>query len=108
VTETNLNQEDLQPSPPLTELQIFFIKVATVTGAAAFLMFAAYIFFSAQLDELSFLKGGPAFWGKAEEKLYDFADQPDLSEAKKARIIAALKKISARYRPYVNAIEGTP
>jgi hypothetical protein len=106
VTEANQNHDELEPHPPLTELQIFFIKVATVTGAVAFLMFASFIFVAAQIDELALLKGGGTFWRSAEDKLYAFVDQPDLPEAKKAKIIAALKKISERYRPYVNAIEG--
>lgn len=95
-----------EPHAPLTELQIFFIKVATITGAIVFLMFAGYMFVAAQTDDLAILKGGPAFWGKVEDKLYSFADQPDLPEAKKARIIAALRKLSDRYRPYVEAIES--
>ena len=99
---------DDAPSQPLTEMQIFFIKVATVTAAVLFLMFAAYLFVASQAEELTFLKGGPIFWETVENKLYKFADQPDLPEPKKAKIIAALQKISDRYRPYVDAIAGNP
>ena len=80
-TETEVDDE---PSRPLTAIEIFFIKVATVTGAILLLMFAAYLFVSSQ------------------------ADEPDLPEPKKAKIIAALRKISDRYRPYLDAVEGTP
>jgi hypothetical protein len=104
-TETEVDDE---PSRPLTGLEIFFIKVVTVTGAIIFLMFAAYLFLSSQAEELAYLKGGHAFWERIETKLYKLADEPDLPEAKKAKIIAALRKISDRYRPYLDAVEGTP
>ena len=100
-------EEDAEPSRPLTEIQIFLIKVATVTGAVFFLMVVAYLFVSSQAEDLAFLKGGHAFWEKAEEKLYKLADEPDLPEQKKAKIIAALRKISDRYRPYIDAVEGS-
>ncbi len=99
---------DEGPSRPLTEIQIFLIKVATVTGAILFLMFAAYQFVSSQVDELAVLKGGHGFWEQVENKLYKLADEPDLPEPKKAKIIAALRKISDRYRPYLDAVAGTP
>jgi hypothetical protein len=101
-------EEDAEASRPLTEIQIFFIKVATVAGAVFFLMVAAYLFVSSQAEELAFLKGGHAFWDMAEEKLYKLADAPDLPEAKKAKIIEALRKLSDRYRPYIDAVEGPP
>jgi hypothetical protein len=103
--ETETNDE---PSRPLTEIQIFLIKVAAVTGAILLLMVAAYLFVSSQADELAFLKGGHVFWEQAENKLYKLADAPDLPEPKKAKIIAALRKLSDRYRPYFDAVEGIP
>jgi hypothetical protein len=108
VNDTTETEMDDEPSRPLSALEIFFIKVATVTGAILFLMFAAYLFLSSQADELAYLKGGHAFWEKIETKLYKLADDPDLPEAKKAKIIAALRKISDRYRPYLDAVAGTP
>jgi hypothetical protein len=102
-TET---EEDEEPSRPLTEIQIFLIKLAAVTGAVFFLMVAAYLFLSSQAEDLAFLKGGHAFWEKAEEKLYKLADEPDLPEPKKAKIIAALRKLADKYRPYIDALEG--
>jgi hypothetical protein len=101
-------EEEAEASRPLTEIQIFLIKVAAVTGAVLFLMIAAYLFVSSQAEELAFLKGGHAFWDMAEEKLYKLADAPDLPEAKKAKIIEALRKLSDRYRPYIDAMEGPP
>ena len=104
-TET---EEDAEASPPLSEIQIFLIKVAIVTGAVFFLMVAAYLFISSQLEDQAFLKGGHAFWEQAEARLYKLADEPDLPEAKKAKIIAALQKLSEKYRPYIDALEGPP
>jgi hypothetical protein len=106
MSDTIETEEDAEASRPLTEIQIFLIKVATVTGAIFFLMVAAYLFVSSQAEDLAFLKGGHAFWEKAEEKLYKLADEPDLPEQKKAKIIAALRKLSDRYRPYIDAMEG--
>jgi hypothetical protein len=99
-------EEDEEPSRPLTEIQIFLIKLAAVMVAVFFLVVAAYLFLSSQAEDLAFLKGGPAFWEKAEEKLYKLADEPDLPEPKKAKIIAALRKLSDKYRPYIDALEG--
>jgi hypothetical protein len=104
-TETEVDDE---PSRPLSGLEVFLIKVATVTGAILFLMFAAYLFLSSQADELAYLKGGHVFWERVETKLYKLADEPDLPEPKKAKIVAALRKISDRYRPYLDAVAGTP
>jgi hypothetical protein len=99
-------EEDPEPSPPLSEIQIFLIKVAAVTGAVFFLFVAAFLFLSSQAEELTFLKGGHAFWEQAEAKLYRMADEPDLPEPKKAKIIAALRKLADKYRPYVDALQA--
>jgi hypothetical protein len=99
-------EEDAEASRPLTEIQVFLVKVATVVGAVLFLMIAAYLFVSSQVEELAYLKGGHAFWETVEEKLYKLADAPDLPEEKKAKIVAALRKLSDRYRPYIDAVEG--
>jgi hypothetical protein len=108
VNDTIQTKDDDEPSRPLTEIEIFLIKVATVTAAILLLMFAAYLFVSSKADELAILKGGPAFWHQVENQLYKLADEPDLPEPKKAKIVAALRKISDRYRPYLDAVEGTP
>lgn len=50
--------------------------------------------------------GGPEFWLKAEKSLYRFADQPDLPPEKKAKIVAALKKIREKNQPYIDALTG--
>ena len=77
---------------PLSPLQIFFVKVAIITASKA--------------EQLTFLKGGPAFWGRIETKLYSLADEPDLPPEKKKKIVDALHKLSIKYKPYVDALGG--
>jgi hypothetical protein len=102
-------QEEFSLSP----LQTFFAKVAIVTGAflitAYFVSSLAVSFatsqmekFASQMDRLA-LKGGPAFWGAMETKLYALADAPDLPPEKKKKIIDAIHKLSVKYKPYVDA-----
>lgn len=96
------------PPPPPSAIETFVMKVGIITLAmVAFLYCAVYIadsFVTSRLQSMSYLKGGKEFWSRAETKLYDLADQPDLSPERKAKIIVAIKKISSRYRPYIDAI----
>jgi hypothetical protein len=48
--------------------------------------------------------GGPAFWARLEKNLIKFADAPDLPPEKKAKIIAALRKIHDKNQPYLDAL----
>jgi hypothetical protein len=100
---TTEEQKELSLSP----LQTFFAKVAIVTGAilitAYFVSSLAVSFATSQMDRLA-LKGGPAFWGTMETKLYALADAPDLPPEKKKKIIDAIHKLSAKYKPYVDAL----
>lgn len=102
-------QQDFSLSP----LRTFFAKVAIVTGAfliAAYSVSAMAVSVAtsqmekveAQLDRLA-LKGGPAFWGTMEAKLYALADAPDLPPEKKKKIIDAIQKLSVKYKPYLDA-----
>lgn len=99
-------------APPPTRLETFLLKVGIITAAAMiFFYFTAYIansYISAQLDALGGLKGGKAFWLKAETKLHSLADEPDLPAEQKARILNSLKKLSDRYRPYLEAAGVVP
>jgi hypothetical protein len=109
-------QRELSLSP----LQTFFAKVAIVTGAfliaAYFVASLAASFATSQMDKVASqidrlgLKGGPAFWGSMETKLYALADAPDLPPEKKKKIIDAIHKLSVKYKPYVDAfvLEGEP
>lgn len=95
---------------PLSPLQIFFAKVAIVTVAILVILYGAGYFVSSfiesQREQLLVLKGGPAFWGTIEGKLYKLADEPDLPPEKKKKIVDALRKLSTKYRPYFDAVAG--
>ena len=95
---------------PLSPLQIFFAKVAIVTAAILVILYGAGYFITSyvesQQERFAVLKGGPAFWGTIETKLYRLADEPDLSPEKKKKIVDALRKLSFKYKPYFEAIAG--
>jgi hypothetical protein len=91
----------------LNPIMTFAIKVGILTAAFCTVIFFALYVAQSQLAELQErYKGGGAFWRDAEIKLYKLADEPDLSPEKKARILAALKKISNKYKPYFDALKG--
>ncbi len=77
--------------------------------AAYFVLSLAVTFTTSQIDRVTLqmsqlpLKGGPAFWGAMETKLYALADAPDLPPEKKQKIIDAIHKLSVKYKPYVDA-----
>jgi hypothetical protein len=94
----------------LSPLQIFFVKAVIVTIAIIAVLYCAGYFvqaaITAKAEQITILKGGPVFWEQMERKLYTFADQPDMPAEKKQKIIDALRKISAKYKPFVEALEG--
>lgn len=62
---------------------------------------------SAIEEKYPVVRGGPAFWRELEVSLTSFADQPDIDQTKKKRIIESLRKLSKRYRPFIEALNGT-
>jgi hypothetical protein len=91
----------------VSQLQLFFAKVAIVTAAVLVVMFYASSSFQTFVEKQGeLLKGGPAFWEVVEQKLDKLADARDLPPEKKQKILAALSKISNRYRPYFDALAG--
>ena len=94
----------------LSPLQIFFVKAVIITAAViAVLVCTGYVLqaaITAKAEQITILKGGPVFWEQMERKLFAFADQPDMSPEKKQKIIDALRKISVKYKPFVEALEG--
>jgi hypothetical protein len=94
----------------LSPLQIFFAKVGAVTAAILIILYAAGYFLSSFIEStaepLQVLKGGPAFWGTVEHKLYRLADEPDLPPEKKKKIVDALRRLSNKYKPYFEALGG--
>jgi hypothetical protein len=99
-----------EPAPAPAPLKTFFVKLAAVTCAALVFFSVAFSlvtgFIEEKADELAILKGGPAFWGGLESKLYKLANTPDLPPEKKEKIVSALRTLSARYKPYIDAIAG--
>jgi hypothetical protein len=94
------------PSP----LTVFFVKLAAITCASLVFFYVVFSlvtgFIEEKTDELAILKGGPAFWGAMENKLYKLASAPDLPPEKKEKVVSALRTISLRYKPYVDALAG--
>lgn len=99
---------DSEIPPELGPLQLFLVKVASVTGAAVIVLYVASTlaedFVANQAEQMAILKGGPAFWSLMERKLYKLADGPDLPPEKKQKIVDALRKLAVKYRPYADAI----
>jgi hypothetical protein len=91
----------------ISQLQLFFAKVAIITAAVLVVIFYATSSFQTFIEKQGeFLKGGPVFWEAVEQKLDKLADAPDMPPEKKQRILATLSKISNRYRPYFDALAG--
>jgi hypothetical protein len=110
MSETSDDELITAEAKPLSPLQIFLVKVAIVTAAIVVILYCASYFFESfiagKADQLTFLKGGAAFWGRVETKLYSLADEPDVPPEKKKKIIDALHKLSIKYKPYVDALGG--
>ena len=110
MSASEMNKTAAKSTPDTAPLTAFFVKLAAVTCAALLFFYVAFSlvtgFFQEKADELAILKGGPAFWGAMEDKLYKLADAPDLPPEKKEKIVNALRAISLRYKPYVDAIAG--
>ena len=101
----------IRETAPLSPLQIFFAKVAAVTIAAlVFVYFSVSListFIDAKTEQWQLaLKGGPAFWGMVEQKLYGLADGPDIPPENREKIVTALRHLSAKYRPYIDAVSS--
>lgn len=89
----------------------FAIKVAIAAGILSVSTVATVLVCIAlvtdYVSEYAGLGSGRAFWAQVEQKLYKYADQPDIPEEKKARIIAALKKVGDKNRPFIDALLGS-
>jgi hypothetical protein len=110
MSASEMDKTALKPSFAPSPLTTFFIKLAAVTCAVLVFFYMAFTlitgFIEERANELAILKGGPAFWGTMEEKLYKLASGPDLPPEKKEKIVSALRTLSVRYKPYVDAIAG--
>jgi hypothetical protein len=110
MSASEMDRTAVEPTPAPSPLKTFFLKLAAITCAALVFFYVAFSlvtgFIEGKTDELAILKGGPAFWGALEGKLYKLASAPDLPPEKKEKIVSALRTLSVRYKPYVDAIAG--
>lgn len=87
------------------DLRVFFIKLISVF-ASVFIFFAfALSYLKSEVENSALVKGGPEFWRGVEMSFYKLADSNDIPPEKKAKIIEALRKISAKYGPLLEALE---
>ena len=106
----NAPEAEAQKPSSLSPLETFLVKLAAATCAALLFFYLAFSlvtgFIEEKIDQLTVLKGGPAFWSVVETKLYQLASAQDMPPKKKEQIISALRILSQRYRPYLDAIAG--
>jgi hypothetical protein len=99
-------------SRPFTQLEIFFIKLGGITAAAIVFLVCSVLFLQSliesKIEDMPFLKGGHVFWEAVEKKVDALANGNDIPPERKARIVASIKKIADRYRPYFDAAAGSP
>jgi hypothetical protein len=94
----------------LSPLETFFVKAGVVTAAIVITLYFAIDFLEGfverKAEQLAVLKGGKAFWVTMEQKLYTLADEPDLPPERKQKILDALRRLSSKYKPYLEALNG--
>jgi hypothetical protein len=108
---------EIETSPGVVKtrppLQIFFIKLGSVLAACLIFFVFAVMYIEGEIRAVTHdlrqeygaaLNGGSAFWTAVENRLYSIADEKDLPAEKKARILAALRRVSQRYGPYLEAL----
>ena len=89
---------------------MFVVKVGVVTIAIVIVLYAGAYFLESftekKMQQFAFLKGGATFWGALEQQLVALADEPDLPAERKQKIIDALHRLSVKYGPYLQALDG--
>lgn len=94
------------PSTPRSSYRSFFFKVLIATGVVSIGMLATVQILMLLVFGNINSMGSRAFWGEVERRVYALADAPDLPPEKKAKIVAALKKLSDKNKPYIDALVG--
>ena len=109
VPQTQTTPEQI--SRPFTQLEVFFIKLGGITTAAIVFFVCSVIavqsVIESKIEEMPFLKGGRVFWESVEKKVDAFANGDDIPPERKARIVASIRKIADKYRPYFEAAAGS-
>ena len=108
MSASEMDETAAQSTQSFSPLMVFFMKLVAITAASLVFFYVVFSlvtgFIEEKMDELAILKGGPAFWATMEGKLYKLASAPDLPPQKKEKIINALRTLSLRYKPYVDAL----
>lgn len=93
-------------SSAVDQLSMFFAIGSVMLSVVSYigLQIAIWSITSAIEEKYPVVRGGPTFWREVEVSLTAFADQPDMTEAKKERIVEALRKVSKKYRPFIEAL----
>jgi hypothetical protein len=103
----SVEETETKPVAIAAPIVTFTIKVGVVLAASiVFFIFSAVYVEGVIQDSLVSLKGGPAFWSSVENGLYKFADGKDLPPEKRAKILAALKRIGQKYGPFLDALNS--
>ena len=99
-----------RPSSSFSPLETFLVKLVASTFAALLFFYVAFSivtgFVEDKINDQAILKGGSAFWLKVESDLYKLANAQEMPEKKREQILSALRTISQRYLPYIDAITG--
>jgi hypothetical protein len=85
-------------------LGIFALKMLIV--ATIFSLSTVFTVVACRDVLIDTFSGGRDFWTRMEKGLTKFADAPDLPPEKKAKIIAALRKIHDKHQPYFDALSA--
>jgi hypothetical protein len=85
-------------------LGVFALKTMIVAGVLSISTFLTVGSLIGLVLNAAGLKGGRHTWTQIEQSIYRFADQPELPPEKKAKIIAALRKIHDKNQPYLDAL----
>jgi hypothetical protein len=106
-------ESESKPVATASPIQLFIMKVGVVLAASLLFFAVAVMYVETEIQEALVnlkrtpgMNGGPAFWSSVEKNLYDFADGKDLPPEKRAKILAALKRIGQKYGPFLDALNS--
>jgi hypothetical protein len=85
-------------------LGVFALKTMIIAAIFSFSTFMTATSLIGVVLNAAGFNGGRYVWTRIEQSIYRFADQPDLPPEKKAKIVAALRKIHDKNQPYLDAL----
>jgi hypothetical protein len=103
-------ENESKPVAVATSIVTFAIKVGVVLAATIVFFIFSVMYVEGEIQDALArnpgIKGGPAFWSSVEKGLYEFADGKDLPPEKRAKILAALKRVGQKYGPFLDALNS--